>query len=241
MIYGYARVSTAGQNLQRQTINILRRYPDAKLYQEKFTGTTQDRKEWQKLLKKVKAGDTICFDAVSRMSRDAESGFKTYQELFDRGVELDFIKEPYISTSVFRSAIEKTVNVRIETGNEERDDCMNAILENLYKLQMITAKEQIKIAFQAAQDENDLRKQAIKEGMAAAKERGATFGRETGRKYETKKSLAMKKNILEMSRDFGGDKTDAWIIENMNVSKNSFYRYKKELREELEANASNTN
>ena len=45
-----------------------------------------------KLLKIVRAGDTIVFDSVSRMSRNAETGFQIYQELYDKGVELVFLK-----------------------------------------------------------------------------------------------------------------------------------------------------
>ena len=72
MIYGYCRVSTKKQNILRQVENIIKIYPTAKVFQEAYTGTTTDRKEWSKLKKMVKPGDTIIFDSVSRMSRNAE-------------------------------------------------------------------------------------------------------------------------------------------------------------------------
>ena len=79
-IYGYCRISTSKQNIDRQIRNIKNEYPTAIIYQEIFTGTkTLSRKKWQQLLKVVKAGDTIVFDSVSRMSRDADSGIQLYQ------------------------------------------------------------------------------------------------------------------------------------------------------------------
>ena len=85
MIYGYVRVSTKTQNLERQIENIKTAYADAIIYKEKYTGTTVDRHEWNKLHKRVKRGDVIVFDSVSRMSRNAKDGFNLYQELFKNG------------------------------------------------------------------------------------------------------------------------------------------------------------
>ena len=82
MIYGYARISTPQQSIQRQIRNILEQYPDARIFEEVFTGTKfQGRKELDKLLKLVKADDTIVFDSVSRMSRSADEGAALYEEL----------------------------------------------------------------------------------------------------------------------------------------------------------------
>ena len=89
MIYGYARVSTFKQNIERQIRNIIKIYPTAKIIEEEYTGTKiEGRKKFEQLLKIVRAGDTIIFDSVSRMSRNAETGFQVYQDLFDRGIEL---------------------------------------------------------------------------------------------------------------------------------------------------------
>ena len=75
MIYGYCRISTPRQNLERQVRNIRNNYPDAVIVREIYTGTkVQGRKEFTKLLKKVASGDTLVFDSVSRMSRTAQEG-----------------------------------------------------------------------------------------------------------------------------------------------------------------------
>ena len=70
MIYGYCRISTDKQNIERQIRNILKYCPDAIIKQEIYTGTkTDDRKMFEYLLKIVRAGDTLVFDSVSRLSR----------------------------------------------------------------------------------------------------------------------------------------------------------------------------
>ena len=75
-IYGYCRISTAKQSIERQVIKITRAYPEAIIIKEIFTGTRiEGRKEFERLLKQIKPGDTIVFDEVSRMSRNAEDGF----------------------------------------------------------------------------------------------------------------------------------------------------------------------
>ena len=78
MKYGYCRISRPKQSIERQIRNIKAAYPDAVIIQEVFTRTRMDRKEWPKLMKQIRSGDTIIFDSVSRMSGNAEDGFATY-------------------------------------------------------------------------------------------------------------------------------------------------------------------
>ena len=109
MLYGYARISNPKQSIDRQIRNIKAKYPDAVIVDEAFTGTTSSRPKWQRLFSHVKSGDQIVFDSVSRMSRNAEDGFRDYEALYYRGVELIFLKEPMIDTSTFRNALSSSV------------------------------------------------------------------------------------------------------------------------------------
>ncbi len=118
MIYGYCRVSTAKQSMKRQEDNCRALYPDAVLYEDTYSGKTDDRPQFQRLLKKVKVGDTIVFDEVSRMSRNAEEGYRDYQELYKKEIELVFIKEPQINTAMFRETASQTIST---VGNEIAD------------------------------------------------------------------------------------------------------------------------
>ena len=86
-IYGYVRVSTIQQKVERQINNIIGFNGDAIIISEKQSGKDIDnRAEFKKLLNKAKPGDTIIFDEVSRISRNADEGFSLYMELISRGV-----------------------------------------------------------------------------------------------------------------------------------------------------------
>ena len=101
-IYGYARISTQKQNIERQKRNIRAFCKDAIIIEEIFTGNSITRPLFDKLIAKIKSGDTIIFDSVSRMSRNAEEGIRLYKELYNRGVNLVFLKEPLINTETYR-------------------------------------------------------------------------------------------------------------------------------------------
>ena len=98
MTYAYCRVSTKHQRIARQITNITELYPSAKIIKEFYTGTRQDRPNWTSLINQIKTGDTIIFDSVSRMSRNAAEGFKDYKMLYESGVNLIFLNEPLINT-----------------------------------------------------------------------------------------------------------------------------------------------
>ena len=224
-VYGYARVSTTKQNLDRQIDKIKRENPAAVIFQEKFTGTKADRPKWQQLLRVVKEGDTIIFDEVSRMSRDAQEGFKTYSELFNKGVQLVFLKEPHINTSVYKKAIE----TKIDRQGGKIDIIINAINEFMAEVQ----REQIEIAFQSAEKEVTFLHSRISEGVKRAQAAGKQIGRKDGSRIETKKSKEQKQVILKHSKDFGGSLSDTECMQLTGLARNTFYKYKRELKEGL--------
>ena len=229
MIYGYCRISTKQQSIDRQIRNIKDMYSDAIIVEEVFTGTkVEGRKEFDKLLKKVKAGDTIVFDSVSRMSRNADEGFKLYEELFNKGIELVFIKEPHINTETYKNAINGGIAL---TGT-----IVDSILEGINQYLLALAKEQIKLAFEQSEKEvMDLR-QRTKEGIETARLNGKQIGLEKGTKLVTKKSIEAKEQIIKYSKDFQGTLKDTEVIKLIGIARNSYYKYKRELIEELNNN-----
>ena len=223
MIYGYCRVSTQSQNIERQVRNILAVFPDAEIIREVYTGTTfQGRDKLEKLLKKVRRDDTIVFDSVSRMSRSAEEGFCLYQVLFNKGVHLVFLKEPHINTDTYRKALAAKVEL---TG-----DKVDFILVGVNRYLMELAKEQIRIAFEQSQKEVDDMRQRTKEGMLTAKLNGKQIGQKVGSKLHVKKADAAKKAIQIYSKDFGGSLSDKDVMKLAGVSPNTYYKYKAELK-----------
>ena len=79
MTYGYARISTPKQSIDRQIRNIKASCPSAVIVQEAYTGTKIVRDQWNKLTRKLHTGDSIIFDSVSRMSRNADEGYAAYE------------------------------------------------------------------------------------------------------------------------------------------------------------------
>lgn len=220
-IYGYCRISTMKQSIKRQIDNIKAVYPDAVIIEEQYTGTKIERPEFNKLLKGLKEGDTVVFDEVSRMSRNAEEGFKTYKELYDKGVNLIFLKESTLNTDNFR-----TTQQIATVGNEIAD----MYIETTNKVLMILAETQIKKAFETAQHEVDFLHKRTSEGIAIAKLNGKQIGRATGSKVETKKAKAAKVRILELSKDFDGTNSDKDVMKILGLARNTYYKYKAELR-----------
>lgn len=228
-IYGYVRVSTRKQKLDRQITNILSAYPSAIIKSEFYTGTTVLRPEWEKLKRKLSSGDIVVFDSVSRMSRNAEEGFADYQELFHSGVCLVFLKEPHINTEVYRQSVNKVMDIEVRTGNEAVDEYFSGNMELVNKLLMKLAKQQIKLAFEQAEKEvNDLH-QRIAEGMRESKAKGNQIGIAKGTKLTTKKSRTCKTIIKTHCKAFGGTLSDKETMKLCGCSYNSFYKYKKEL------------
>ena len=220
--YGYARISTKRQSINRQIRNILAVSPDAIIFQEVFTGTKfYGRKELDKLLRVVKSGDRIIFDSVSRMSRNADEGVALYFELYDKGISLVFLKEPHIDTDVYKEALQHQVAL---TGSDA-DILIEAINAYLCRLR---AKE-IELAFQQAEKEvKDLRKRTS-EGILSAKLEGKQVGGVKGKKLNVKKAITTKSKILELSKDFGGSLSDKDLMAITGVSRNTYYKYKREL------------
>ena len=91
MTYGYVRVSTLHQRMARQITNILEVEPKATIFKEHFTGTTLERPMWSQLLKKLKPGDRIIFDSVSRFARTAKEGFEEYKKLCKIGSDVPIL------------------------------------------------------------------------------------------------------------------------------------------------------
>lgn len=222
-LYGYVRISTPKQNIERQIRNIRKEYPDAVIIQDEYTGTRMTRPAWDRLMRAAKEGDTIVFDSVSRMSRNAADGFNVYEELYSKGVDLVFLKEPQINTQTYKTAMQNAVPM---TGT-----AVDYILEGVNRYLLELAKEQIKLAFDQAEKEVEDLHQRTKEGIETARLHGKQIGLKQGTKLTTKKSIAAKEIIRTHSRDFGGTLTDAECQKLAGVSRNSYYKYKAEIKE----------
>ena len=231
-VYGYCRISTPQQNIERQVRNIAATYPEAHIVREVYTGTgCQGRWELDNVLHTVQPGDTIVFDSVSRMSRSAEEGCALYETLYNRGVTLCFLKEPHINTDTYKQALQRQVSTTPETGSAATDRFVSGIMDalNLYTADL--AKEQIRLAFAQAQKEVEDLHQRTREGLMTARLNGKQIGQTPSRKLNIKKSAPCKEQIKKYSRNFDGTLTDAECIKLIGIARNTYYKYKREIRE----------
>lgn len=225
MIFGYCRISTKKQSIERQIRNIKAVFPEAVIIQEEYTGTSASRPEWNKLYRKLKAGDTVIFDSVSRMSRNADDGISLYMQMYDAGINLVFLKEPHINTDTYKSALSNSVQL---TGDDV-DDILIGVNSYLKKL----ASKQIRIAFEQAEKEVADLHQRTREGIETARLNGKQIGMPKGVTYETKKSKAAKQQIIKYSRDFNGTLTDKECMKLIGIANNSYYKYKREIIDKI--------
>lgn len=90
MIYGYARVSTRGQERDGNSIEDqekrLRAEGCGRIFRDSYTGTKMDRPGFAELLRTVKRGDKIVVTKLDRFARNTAGGIETIQGLLQRGV-----------------------------------------------------------------------------------------------------------------------------------------------------------
>ena len=224
MVFGYCRISRKTQNIERQIRNVLEYDPQAVIITEAYTGTKfEGRKEWKKLLKQVKRGDTIVFDSVSRMSRNAAEGIECYERLHTEGVKLVFLKERHIDTEVYDRA--QNVIPMTETS-------VDVILKGINEYLIGLRREQIALAFGQAQKEVDDLRQRTREGIETARRAGKQIGTVKGRKLTVKKAAEAKEQIRKYSREFDGNLTDKDVMKLIGIARNTYYKYKREMQEE---------
>lgn len=237
MIVGYARVSTPKQSLRRQIENLKAAYPDIVVISEVYTGSTDNRPKWKKLMRQCRAGivKKLVFDEVSRFSRNAEEAILEYKELYELGIELEFLKEPHINSKIYRDASERKINIATEGMDAETAALINTVIGGLNDYLLSVAEKQIYLAFEHAQKERELLAKRTSEGLKQAKLMGSKVGRQPGQKLETRKAKRAKRIIRNHYELLGGELTATQCYTLAQITKSTFYRYLTEMRQEDEA------
>ena len=117
MVFGYARISTAGQSLEAQ-IDMLRQAGTEKIFSDVFTGAKNDRPELDKLLKIIKEGDKLIVTKLDRIARSLVHGIQLIESLSDRGVIIDVLNIGIIDSSPTGKLIR---NIMLAFSEFERD------------------------------------------------------------------------------------------------------------------------
>lgn len=98
MIFGYARVSTVEQNLNRQ-LDILKENGAEEIIQEKITGTKSDRPQLNRLLDKIRTGDIVLITDLTRLSRSTKDLFTLVDLIEKKGANIKSLKESWLDTT----------------------------------------------------------------------------------------------------------------------------------------------
>ncbi len=104
MIYGYARVSTATQgrdgNSLEEQVAALEKYGCQEIITEAFTGKTMERPKFHSLFNRLQRDDTLVVCKLDRFARTAIEGVHTVRELFDRGVKVHILNMGLIENTL---------------------------------------------------------------------------------------------------------------------------------------------
>lgn len=160
----------------------------------------------------------------ARETDSADSDIQLYLQLFDKGIELVFLKEPHINTATYGKALSNAEELS-DTGNLIADEYIKAT-RNVMK---IIAEEQIRLAFEQAQKEVDDLHRRTSEGIETARRNGKQIGQVKGRKLNVKKKKPCQDFMKNRLKTFGGDLSDKECITLLHINRNTFYKYKKEL------------
>ena len=150
--YGYIRISTAEQHEDRQLIALSPfEIPESNLYIDKQSGKDFQRKEYRRLLRKLKRGDLLIIKEVDRLGRNYAEIIEQWRFITkEKGVDIKVLDMPLLDTTYCK-------------------DLLGTFIADLV-LQVLSFAAQL-------ERDNLLRRQA--EGIAAAKAKGVKFGRST--------------------------------------------------------------
>lgn len=97
IIFGYIRVSTSTQALKGNSLDeqqmelIAHGVQKRNIYRDVYTGTTTDRPQLNKLVKKLQEGDTLIVTKLDRISRSVSEGAVLIRDLINKGVRIKIL------------------------------------------------------------------------------------------------------------------------------------------------------
>lgn len=202
-VYGYARVSDKGQNLDRQIVE-LEKYVDSRyIFTDKQSGKDMDRKEYQLLRKIAQKGDIIYIKSLDRLGRNKQDIKQELEHYKLEGVRVQILEIP-------------TTMMDIQEGQEWLIDMINNLL--LEVLSTMAEQERLNI------------RQRQKEGIAQAQAKGKYLGRPT-MNYDTLDSKTQKAIKEYYPKWRNGEITATKFMEIVELKRNTFYKIIKQYEE----------
>ena len=182
------------------------------IFREDVSGKSfENRKEWNKLERLIKEGDTIVFKDISRFTRETENGYKKYMELMNKGITLIFIDNLTISTPYIKRMLDIA---------EEQNLIAKITLENTVKLLLMVELDRV-------EQERLITVKRIRDGIKASKKKS---GRKKGQ--VDKLTDELQKDIANYLQDRTIKQTD--LMDKHNISRNTLRKYIKRIQEQTE-------
>lgn len=166
-----------------------------------------DRKPWLESAI-FNQGDILICNSVDELtdvddiSENADLLISEYLNLYNKGVELVFDKSTQCNSLFIKTLI---------TGENDFESVLKKCILNYA-------------------NQKNLEGKYSRKHVLTAEINGNKVGIKKGTKLTTKKSVEMKSKISELSKDFSGEYSDEDLISMLGISRNTFYKYKKELR-----------
>lgn len=208
--YSYKRISTDSerQNFNRQ-IKSLDRYAAEhgieyllEFTEEKSAKSFDDRPQFKKLDKLLRAGDTVVFKDLSRFTREAENGYKKYIEWLNRDINIIFIDNPTVSSEYIN---------RMTAIAQEQDIVTKTAMESVIKLLLI-------VELDRAEQQRRYISKAITDGIAASNKKS---GRKVGQLDKMTEDLQAD-IVLYLSDRYI---TQTELMKKYNISRNTLKKY----------------
>ena len=211
MLYGYARVSSREQNLDRQITALLDAgVIERNIFKEKKSGKNFKREEYQNLLNTLKVGDTLIITELDRLGRNMAEVEREYTRItVDRGCYIKIIKEDFLSTTELAE-------------NKIYKDMIQPIL--LKVISYMAQREREKILERQQMAYNSM--QLDEKGRMISNRTGKVIGRQA--KYET-----LKEDEKKLIKDWINGKISCLRVSKiLTISRPTLYKIKREYLEE---------
>ena len=216
--FGYMRISTKEerqkQSYIRQSVALFNysqenHFEYIEIFEEDVSGKSfENRKQWNKLERLLKTGDTVVFKDISRFTRETENGYKKYMELFNKGITLIFIDNPTVSTPY----IKKMLDIA-----EEQNLIAKITLENTVKLLLM-------VELDSVEQERLITVKRIKDGIEASNKKS---GRKLGQVDKLTDDLRRDINYYLQDRTI--KQTD--LMDKHHISRNTLKKYIKRVQD----------
>lgn len=225
--FGYCSSGCTRPQFEKQITNISKKYPNAIIIKEVYSPTDTDRTELTKLLAQLEKNDTLIVNSMDRLDRDPQKLLTYYIDMSARGVKLIFINQPYMNTELYQTAYREMVSKAPLNDDTAISEALSHLLG-----------AQVKSILEKSWEDLQQHRGQMRENYKQARLQEKQDGQPVTKKYESRKSFMVKELIRRYNQNYDGSMNDVATMEQIRnemgtISRNTYYKYKKELANEM--------